>query len=170
MKLVFIIFFSFSSIFANASFNINTFDKKKFSGLWYEIARTYNSFQENCVASSVEYILKENEYKVFNRCFENNLDGKLIQYTGKAKISRLDNNINLDMTYFYLFTSSYKIKYLNNYKTAIITNDDYSNLWIMSRVPSIDKSELNTILEDLSNKMDTSKLIFTKLDPKGRYK
>ena len=74
------------------------------------------------------------------------------------------------MTYFYLFTSSYKIIYLNNYQTAIITNDDYSNLWIMSRVPSIDKSELAMILKDVENKMDTSKLIFTKLDPKGRYK
>jgi apolipoprotein D and lipocalin family protein len=29
---------------------------------------------------------------------------------------------------------------------------------------------LNKIIEDLKNKIDTSKLIFTKLDPKGRYK
>jgi hypothetical protein len=40
----------------------------------------------------------------------------------------------------------------------------------MSRVPSIDQSELKMILKKLENKMDTSKLIFTKLDPKGRYK
>ena len=32
---------------------------QKFSGLWYEIARTYNSFQDKCVGSSVEYILNE---------------------------------------------------------------------------------------------------------------
>lgn len=170
MKSILFILILFSTLFSNTSFDIDTFDKKKFSGLWYEIARTYNSFQEKCVASSVEYILKDDSYKVFNRCFENKLDGKLIQYSGTAKVSQLNNNINLDMTYFYLFTSSYKIKYLNNYKTAIITNDDYSNLWIMSRVPSIDKSELNSILEDLSKQMDTSNLIFTKLDPKGRYK
>lgn len=170
MKSILFILILFSTLFSNTSFDIDTFDKKKFSGLWYEIARTYNSFQEKCVASSVEYILKDDSYKVFNRCFENKLDGKLIQYSGTAKVSQLNNDINLDMTYFYLFTSSYKIKYLNNYKTAIITNDDYSNLWIMSRVPSIDKSELNSILEDLSKQMDTSNLIFTKLDPKGRYK
>jgi lipocalin len=170
VKSILLITIFLSTFFANSSFDIHKFDKKKFSGLWYEIARTYNSFQEDCVASSVEYILKDDSYEVFNRCFENELDGKLIQYSGSAKISPLDNNINIDMTYFYLFTSSYTIKYLNNYKTVIITNDDYSNLWIMSRTPSIDKSELNIILKDLENEMDISKLIFTKLDPKGRYK
>ena len=170
MKSIILILIIFSSLFASSSFDVNTFDKKKFSGLWYEIARTYNSFQENCVASSVEYILEDDTYDVFNRCFENELDGKLIQYNGDAKVSQIENNISLDMTYFYLFTSSYKIIYLNNYKTAIITDDDYSNLWIMSRVPSIDQSELKMILKKLENKMDTSKLIFTKLDPKGRYK
>ena len=70
------------------------------------------------------------------------------------------------MYHIYIHT----LLYLNNYKTAIITDDDYSNLWIMSRVPSIDQSELKMILKKLENKMDTSKLIFTKLDPKGRYK
>lgn len=44
---------------------------QKFSGLWYEIARTYNSYQDKCVASSVEYVLDENnEYEVHNRCFD----------------------------------------------------------------------------------------------------
>jgi lipocalin len=74
------------------------------------------------------------------------------------------------MRYFLVFRTSYKIEYLNDYKTAVVVNDDYSNLWIMSRVPNIDKNELEKILDDLKTKMDISKLIFTKLDPKGRYK
>ena len=40
----------------------------------------------------------------------------------------------------------------------------------MSRTPNIDKFELENILKNLEKKMDTSKLIFTKLDPKGKYK
>lgn len=40
----------------------------------------------------------------------------------------------------------------------------------MSRTPNIDKDELEKILDDLKNKMDISKLTFTKLDPKGRYR
>ena len=93
MKTILSILIIFSSSFASTSFDVNTFDKKKFSGLWYEIARTQNSFQENCVASSVEYILEDESYDVFNRCFENELGGKLIQYNGDAKISQLENNI-----------------------------------------------------------------------------
>ncbi|MBU0924476.1 lipocalin family protein [bacterium] len=163
MRLIFITLFIFSSIiFANTPI-----DAKKFSGLWYEIARIENSFQSSCVASSVEYKLQDDySYDVFNRCFENELNGKLIEYNGFAKLK----NNQLFMRYFYIFTSSYNIEYLNNYQTAVVANDDHSNLWIMSRTANIDKDELNKILEDLKNKMDTSKLIFTKLDPKGRYK
>lgn len=163
MRLIFLTLFIFlSTIFANTPVDI-----KKFSGLWYEIARTNNSFQTSCVASSVEYKLQEdNTYDVFNRCFKNDLNGKLIEYNGFAK---LENN-QLLMEYFYFFKTSYNIEYLNNYQTAVITNDDYSNLWIMSRTANIKKEELNKILKDLKNKMDISKLIFTKLDPKGKYK
>ena len=128
MKYIFLIIFFLSPIFANTPVDI-----KKFSGLWYEIARIENSFQTSCVASSVEYKLQvDNTYDVYNRCFENELNGKLIEYNGFAK---LENN-QLFMRYFFVFRTSYKIEYLN----------------------------------DLKNKMDISKLVFTKLDPKGRYK
>ena len=162
MKYIFLTIFFISSIFASTPV-----DTKKFSGLWYEIARVENSFQTSCVASSVEYKLQvDNTYDVYNRCFENELDGKLIEYNGFAK---LENN-ELFMRYFLVFRTSYKIEYLNDYKTAVVVNDDYSNVWIMSRTPNIDKNELEKILKDLKNKMDISKLVFTKLDPKGRYK
>jgi len=157
----------FIFLFISFSFSKDSIDKVKFSGLWYEIARVENKFQTSCVASSVEYVLEDDgTYNVFNRCFENELDGKLIEYNGFAK---LENN-ELFMRYFLVFRTSYKIEYLNDYQTAVVVNDDYSNLWIMSRTPNIDKNELEKILKDLKNKMDISKLVFTKLDPKGRYK
>ena len=163
MKSLIIIFISVCSIFANTTL----VDVKKFSGLWYEIARIENSFQTSCVASSVEYQLQEdNSYKVFNRCFENDFDGKLIEYKGSAK---LEQN-KLDMTYFYILNSTYNITYINDYKTAVVANDDYSNLWIMSRTPSINKNELNKILKDLKNKINLKDLVFTKVNPKGIYK
>ena len=138
MKYIFLIIFFLSPIFANTPIDI-----KKFSGLWYEIARVENSFQTSCVASSIEYKLQQdNSY------------------------AKLENN-QLFMKYFFIFRTSYKIEYLNEYKTAVV---DYSNLWIMSRTPNIDKNELEKILNHLKTKMDISKLVFTKLDPKGRYK
>ncbi|WP_228155869.1 lipocalin family protein [Aliarcobacter skirrowii] len=154
-------------MFISFSFSKDSIDKVKFSGLWYEIARVENKFQTSCVASSVEYKVQDDgTYNVFNRCFENELNGKLIEYNGFAKLE--DNQ--LYMRYFFIFRSSYNIDYINDYKTAVVANDDYSNLWIMSRTPSINKDELDNILKDLENKMDISKLTFTKLDPKGRYR
>ena len=170
MKYIFILLLA-SSLFANTPLENQDFNIKKFSGLWYEIARMENSYQESCVASSVEYILqKDDTYNVFNRCFENILEGKLIQYNGSAeKIS--ENNISkLKMRYFYFFTKEYNIIYINDYKTAVVSNDDFSSVWIMSRSPSIDDKELKEILEKLNTKMNISELIFTKLNPKGKYK
>ena len=162
MKILLFIF-----LFISFSFSKDSIDKVKFSGLWYEIARVENKFQTSCVASSVEYVLEDDgTYNVFNRCFENELNGKLIEYSGFAKLE--DNQ--LYMRYFFIFRSSYKIDYINDYKTVVVANSDYSNLWIMSRSPSINKDELDNILKDLENRMDISKLTFTKLDPKGRYR
>ena len=170
MKYFFILFFT-TTLFSNNSLENQDFNIKKFSGLWYEIARMENSYQESCVASSVEYVLqKNNTYNVFNRCFENSLDGKLIEYNGSAKKISNNNISKLKMRYFIFFTKEYNVIYINNYKTAVVANDDFSSLWIMSRTPFINNEELENILNNLKNKMNTSKLIFTKLDPKGRYK
>lgn len=140
--------------------SINKVDSKLFSGKWYEIARTYNSFQKNCVDSNVEYIFtQENQYDVYNRCFEYELGGKKIQYSGTAKLT----NNKLDMTYFWIFTKRYHILYLNNtYTTAVISDEDYENLWIMSRTKKMDKKEKEFILNLLSKKIDLKKLIFEK--------
>ena len=162
MKILLFIF-----LFISFSFSKDSIDKVKFSGLWYEIARVENKFQTSCVASSVEYVLEDDgTYNVFNRCFENELNGKLIEYNGFAKLE--DNQ--LYMRYFFIFRSSYKIYYINDYKTAVVSNDDFSNVWIMSRTPFINENELQLILEKLKTKMNTSDLLFTKLHSKGKYK
>ena len=137
MKILLFIF-----LFISFSFSKDSIDKVKFSGLWYEIARVENKFQTSCVASSVEYVLEDDgTYNVFNRCFENELNGKLIEYNGFAKLE--DNQ--LYMRYFFIFRSSYNIEYINDYKTAVVANSDYSNLWIMSRAPSIKGTSKNRV-------------------------
>lgn len=150
---------------------IASVDPKSFSGLWYEIARTYNSFEENCVAATVEYkLVDKNEYKVFNRCFEFEIGGKLIEYRGVAKALEKDSMSRLEMTYYWIFSKDYRVIYLNDYKSAVVTSDDLENVWIMNRGPFMKKNELDKILVLLEKYMDTSKLIFTPQDEKGRYK
>ena len=148
-------------------------DIKKFSGLWYEIARTYNSYQEKCVGSSVEYVLTpENEYDVYNRCFDSAIGGNLIQYNGSAEGAKEKENVSqLDMTYFWIFTQRYNIYYLeDDYSAALVADKELNKLWIMSRKPQINDTKLQNILSLLDGNMDLKRLIYTPQDKEGKYK
>jgi len=160
-----------SYMYASALQVVPYVNAQKFSGLWYEIARTYNSFQEKCVGSSVEYILDENnEYEVFNRCFDTKIGGKLIQYNGSAEGGK-ENMANIDMTYFWIFTKRYGIYYIqDDYSTALVADKEFDQVWIMSRTPRMDEKKLENILALLEGEMDLKRLIYTPQDAQGRYK
>jgi apolipoprotein D and lipocalin family protein len=144
----------------------------KFSGLWYEIARTYNSYQDRCVGSSVEYRHVEPfEYEVFNRCFDTKIGGELIEYSGSAEPAEGESMSSIDMTYFWVFTKNYNVYYLQeDYAYAVVADKDFEQVWIMSREPLMPKQKLNEILSYLSQAFDPKKLIYTPQDKEGRYK
>ncbi len=162
MRILFLSLFFFFSLYAKSPQSVNFVDPKLFSGTWFEIARTYNYFEKNCLAPTVEYkLIEDNEFKVFNRCYDKNDKNNIIQYEGKAVPKEKGSMSKIDMTYFYIFTSEYKILYLNNYQTAVMASSDFENIWIMSKSKSIKKDELNKILKFLDSFMDISKLIYS---------
>lgn len=111
-----ILFFLTFSLSAYALKPVEFVSIKKFSGLWYEIARTPNSYQQDCVASSVEYVLQDdNTYEIYNRCFENRVGGKLIEYFGVGKSASKNKNsiAKIEMTYFWIFTEKYNVVYID---------------------------------------------------------
>lgn len=173
-----IIFFSFicvalsqTSLYGKSPQAVKHVDDKNFSGLWYEIARTYNSFEKNCVAATVEYkLVKPYEYEVINRCFEHEIGGNLIIYNGTAQPLIEKNMSQIEKTYFWIFSKDYKIVYLDNYTTAVMVDETMENVWIMHRKPFLNQAKLNSIVSMLGEYMDISKLIFTPQDQKGRYK
>jgi len=160
------------SVNAEAIKPVADVNAKKFSGLWYEIARTYNSYQEKCVGSSVEYKLVEPlEYEVFNRCFDSVIGGDLIEYSGSAEPAEGESMSSIDMTYFWIFTKNYNVYYLEeDYSYAVVADDDFEQVWIMSRKPFMPDDKLGEIITYLSNTMNTKEFIYTPQDEKGRYK
>lgn len=159
-------------LFATAPLPVSHVNVQKFSGLWYEIARTSNSYQEKCVASSVEYKLqKDNTYKVYNRCFENTIGGKLIEYKGTAKSANGGSMSKIDMTYYLVFTKQYRVIHLEkDYSAAVVADEKMEQVWVMSRNPKIQKNKLSKILAKLGRSMNIKRLIYTPQDKKGRYK
>lgn len=147
-------------------------DIKKFSGLWYEVARTYNDYEKDCVAATVEYDLqKNNTYKIFNRCFRHIIGGDLIKYSGTAKPTNGNSMSKIDMTYYYFFTSEYRVIHLeDDYSAAVVADKEMEQVWIMSRVPQMPEQKLKNILGKLDKSMDLKRLIYTPQDEKGRYK
>ena len=167
------IFILFSTLLLSKSpIPVPHVDIKKFSGLWYEVARTYNSYQKDCVASSVEYALQEdNTYKVFNRCFENVIGGDLIEYKGSAEAVDGQSMSKLDMTYFFIFSKEYRVIHLEkDYSAAVVADKEMDQVWIMSKKPTLQKQKFNQILAKLGKNMDLERLIYTPQDEKGRYK
>ena len=167
---LFILFSTF--LFSNAPLPVPHVDIKAFSGLWYEVARTYNSYQKDCVASSVEYALQnDSTYKVFNRCFEHSIGGDLIEYKGTAEPKNGNSMSKIDMTYFFIFTREYRVIHLEkDYSAAVVADEEMDQVWVMSRKPQLPKRKLKKILLKLEKNMDLKRLIFTLQDKKGRYK
>jgi len=162
---LFIFMFFLSSLYADS------ITPKEFSGLWYEIARTENPYEKNCVAATVEYRLSGNDaFDVTNRCFDGKMGGELIVYNGSAKALEKNSAKRLKLTYFWLFSQEYELIHLDPLKRyAIMASDDFKYIWIMSRTPALPKPSLDKALEKLASRIDLNKLIYTPQDKQGRY-
>lgn len=172
MKNLILLFLILANVKAYSLEPVSYVSPQKFSGLWYEIARTYNFYQKSCVASSVEYVLEdENEYKVYNRCFDTVIGGDLIEYKGSAEPSEGKTMSKMDMTYFWIFTKEYGVYYIDDdYTSALVADKDFEQVWIMSRKPFMKKETRDKIEKIVAQKIDLKNLIYTPQDKEGRYK
>ena len=61
--------------------------------------------------------------------------------------------------------------YLNDdYTSALVADENFEQVWIMSRTPKMQKNTLNEIEKIISSQINLKKLIYTSQDEKGRYK
>jgi len=160
-----------TTLFANETALENGVSVERFSGLWYEVARTYNEFEEGCYAPTVEYKREESmRYRVFNRCFKGDIDGEKVLYTGRAKSLDGKSMSQMAITYYYIFTKEYRVLHIEpDYSAAIVADESLEQVWLMSRTPNMDEQLLKKMLAQLSMRMDITRLIYPKQDPKGRY-
>ena len=139
-------------------------DLNRYTGVWYEIARYPNSFQEGCVGSRATYSLRDDgKISVLNECYDRSFDGRLRSAQGKAWIIDKASNAKLKVSFFWPFSGDYWIIDLgSDYEYAVIGHPKRTYLWILSRTKTLEAEVYEKILFRLKDKQyDTTKLITT---------
>ncbi len=113
---------------------VQSFQKEKYLGKWYEIARLDFKFERNLNNTTAEYSLKKNgKIKVDNRGY-NTVKEKWNQATGKAKFVDDEYTAMLKVSFFGPFYSGYNVIEIDpEYKYALVAGKSHEYLWILSR-------------------------------------
>lgn len=134
---------------------VDSVDLKRYSGLWYEVARIPNTFQKDCNQEvTAFYVLrKDGKVDVINRCRDKN--GKIKESKGRAKVVDTRTNARLKVSFFRplgisLFWGDYWIIGLDeNYSWAVVGTPNRQLGWILSRRPWVtneDKDKIQDLL------------------------
>lgn len=139
-------------------------DLSRYTGVWYEIARLPNTFQENCYCTTAEYQLNDDgTIKVINTCRKDSTTGQVDRVIGKAFVVEGSWNAKLKVQFFWPFRGDYWVIALApDYSYAVVGTPSRKYLWILSRTPSI-SDELYSMLVNLSRQkgFDLTRLIRT---------
>ena len=139
---------------------------ERYAGKWYEIGRYPNFFQSDCASSTAEYTANlDGTIGVFNTCLD--ADGSVNStIQGTARVADSSTNAKLKVTFPGIpFSADYWIIQLGaNYEYAVVGEPTRTNLFILSRTPTLDDETLNAILTELVNRgYDPARLIYDKV-------
>ena len=170
---------SFLGIFSILTFNscstipdgakaVKPFDKEKYLGKWYEIARFDFKFERNLNNTTANYSINEDgSIKVVNRGY-NYEKKQWKEAIGIAKFIGKPDVAMLKVSFFRPFYSGYNVIALDSeYKYALVAGKNSSYLWILARettIPETVKQNYLKIAENLGFK--TSSLIWVEHDNK----
>ncbi|MEM7440503.1 MAG: lipocalin family protein [Pseudomonadota bacterium] len=148
-------------------------DVDRYMGLWYEIARYPNRFEEGCVGVTAEYKrLSKKRINVKNTCRKDSLDGPVEVADGRArvvgdgqlKVSFLPGGLSfLDG----VASGGYWVIWLEpDYRMAVVVSPGNEFGWILAREPQPDSNVTNTAVQALKDQgYRTDALIWVKQPP-----
>jgi apolipoprotein D and lipocalin family protein len=145
---------------------VHPFQKDKYLGTWYEIARFDFRFEKGLSHVTATYSVKDaNTIRVDNKGYDAR-NKKWKQSIGKAKFVNSDDAGRLKVSFFGPFYAGYNIIAIDdNYRYALIAGNNLDYLWILSRdktIPATVKTEYLAKARELG--YDTDKLVWTKQD------
>jgi apolipoprotein D and lipocalin family protein len=141
---------------------VNGFDKSRYLGKWYEIARFDFKFERNLINTTADYSLNtDGTIKVMNEGF-NTVEKQWKEAEGKAKFVGADTLAMLKVSFFGPFYAGYNVIALDpDYRYALVCGGSLDYLWILSREKTIPDQVKTKYLEIAKSKgFDTGKLLW----------
>lgn len=127
---------------------VTPFNKEKYLGKWYEIARLDFKFERNLNNTTAEYSLrKDGKIKVDNKGY-NTKTKQWKQAIGKARFVGDDNVAKLKVSFFGPFYAGYNVAAIAaEYKYALVFGKNTDYMWILSRETTIPEEVKNNYLK-----------------------
>uniref|UniRef100_UPI0035A24DF5 lipocalin family protein n=1 Tax=Mucilaginibacter phyllosphaerae TaxID=1812349 RepID=UPI0035A24DF5 len=143
---------------------VSPFDKTRYLGKWYELARFDFKFEKGLDNVTASYFAKQDgTIEVVNRGRDYK-SGKWKESVGKAKFVKDDTTGRLKVSFFGPFYAGYNVVAIDrDYQYALVAGNNLDYLWILSRTTSIpDNIKRAYLAKARSIGYNTNKLIWTK--------
>lgn len=145
---------------------VGGFEKEKYLGKWYELARIDFRFEKDLNNTIAEYSIGKNgAIQVVNRGY-NTKTLKPKEATGKARFRGSDTVGELEVSFFGPFYGDYNVIALDkDYQYALIAGSSTEYLWVLSRTTHIPDETRRAYLEIAKNYgFDTTRLLWVQHD------
>lgn len=147
---------------------VPSMDLKRYTGLWYEVARLPNRFQSQCVGDvTATYQLGEDgQLAVINAC--RLADGNLDKAEGVARLASAEGPVSrLEVRFApawlgwlpLVWGDYWVIELAPDYSYSVVGTPSRNYFWILARSPQLDDKTYSAILVRASEKgFDTSRV------------
>ena len=145
---------------------VKPFDKERYLGKWFEIARMDFKFEKNLSNVTAEYSqADEGIIQVKNRGYDT-LKNVWKQSIGKAKSVKDPQEARLKVSFFGPFYAGYNVIAIDpDYQYALVAGNNLKYLWILSRSTNVPKKVKDDYLEQAKALgYETEKLVWTLQD------
>ena len=143
---------------------VSPFEKERYLGKWYEIARMDFKFEKNLDQVTATYTLNpDGSIRVDNKGFKY-LKKEWKESIGKAKLVKDPSVARLKVSFFGPFYSGYNVIAIDpDYKYALVAGNNLKYLWILSREKTIPEGIKAAYLKQAESLgYETGKLVWTK--------
>ena len=132
------LFFNACATIPKGATVVSPFDKTRYLGQWYEIARMDFTFERNLNKTTANYSVNpDGSIKVVNRGY-NYVKNSWQEAVGKAKAAGNADEARLKVSFFGPFYAPYNVIALDNeYRYALVAGKNLKYLWILAREKTI---------------------------------